>query len=98
VTPAERWAHTEQRMREIGALEPDWDSYGAGPIPPAALYAVRQLLDSLAIVPCSDGKVDVHLCVHGLEVEISVGVDRASALVTMPGRDPKRSVMVEVGA
>lgn len=51
----------EERIRELMALNPNWDSYGARSIDSKAASAARRLLDTLGppaeLSPLSDGGI-----------------------------------------
>ncbi len=68
------FAEAHGRLASFSALQANWDGYGAGPIPPAILSAVRAFLDRLAqmssppvprdstfpaVVPLSSGAVQL---------------------------------------
>ena len=57
-----------QKLRELGELEPNWDSYGAPRFDFELRDRVDRLLDELAVIgmskephigPCSDGSIDL---------------------------------------
>lgn len=80
-SPHPAWfADLRSRLEELSKLQPNWNSYGARPIAPAALGAVFGLLYQLArsstprptIVPTSDGSVQVEWHTRGIDLEIRV--------------------------
>jgi len=65
----------EARFAHIAALKENWDSYGAGPISPAALAAARAFLDDAQVVPCSSGGVQLEWHTLGGDVELQFNPD-----------------------
>lgn len=64
-TLADQW---EQELRGLAA---GWDSYDADPITTAAINAVR----SFAVVPCSDGGLQLEVHRDGWDIEIEISPD-----------------------
>jgi hypothetical protein len=68
---------------EIQALPQDWDSYGAMPVTPAAVAAIRELLQAMqsepSISPTTDGGVECEWELPGGAV-VAVMADRDGAL------------------
>jgi hypothetical protein len=60
-------------------LPPGWDSYDGAPTSQAAAVAALRLLSVLttapAVVPCSDGGVQLEWHTQGVDIEIACGAD-----------------------
>lgn len=70
----------KNRLEELGTLPPDWNSYGAKPVSALARTAAYGLLRQLAgpntpkpaLVPTSDGSVQIEWHTRGIDLEIRV--------------------------
>jgi hypothetical protein len=69
----------DRALAEILALEnlpPNWDSYGAVRIHPAAIRKAfdmkKGLTGSWSVVPCSDGGVQLEQHAGGFDIEITI--------------------------
>lgn len=69
----------EHWQLDLLSLRDGWDSYDGKPITKEAMLAV----DSVSVVPCSDGGLQLELHRDGFDIEICIGPDGriASALV-----------------
>ncbi len=56
------------QVAHLATLQQGWDSYGAGPLSPAALAVA----DAFWVVPTADGGVQLEMHAGGMEIEISV--------------------------
>ena len=56
---------------QLRSLKPGWDSYGGKPITEEAIAAV----DTLAVVPCSNGGVQIEMHRDGWDFEVYFGPD-----------------------
>lgn len=87
-------------VRELAALPANWDSYGSRPIQPAALAAMRSVLEMLAdaaprphLGPISGGALQAEWCVDGRDLEIVTRSDGSLTCLTMEGDDPDSIVV-----
>lgn len=56
---------------QLGNLKPDWDSYGA----PAISKDAIATLEHFAVVPCSDGGIQLEVHRDGFNIEIEIAPD-----------------------
>lgn len=65
-----------KRLDEIAKLPANWDGYGADAPWPDAIAVARRLIEALqhppAVVPCSDGGVQLEWHRSGFEIEVAV--------------------------
>ena len=88
-----------QALKEIESLPANWDSYGAPPITKAAIKAARNLLNALvdtqpdlgdavrpySVVPLASGGVQLTWrVVHGVELEVEIGLDGHLGYLLVP--------------
>lgn len=67
-----------ERLRDLSALPPAWDSYGAPPIDPSCIGAVLPLLSMImrtdtpvpSLVPTSRGSIQVEWHTRGIDLEV----------------------------
>lgn len=64
------------KFKQLRALEPNWDSYGAPRINEQCIVEAQRILARLdgewEIVPCSSGGVQLEQYANGLEIEITI--------------------------
>lgn len=88
-TPESWLADALRDLRDVFALPPGWDSYGAPAIDPDAAAVAREVLRLLAeenaprprVVPTSDG--GIHLDWHGAGVEFQLEIEPQPERVTL---------------
>lgn len=64
-----------ERFTQLGALEQNWDSYGAPPLDRATILRAEAWLAAACIVPCSGGGVQIEWHRDGVEIEVSFNPD-----------------------
>lgn len=74
MTPA-----TQDAIANCTRLPHGWDSYGGEPTTQAAAVAALRFLDALrtapAVVPCSDGGLQLEWHTAGYDIEVAFGTD-----------------------
>jgi hypothetical protein len=58
------------KFAKLATLKAGWDSYGAPPISAEAIQRARRWLESVHVVPTSDGGVQIEWNRDGVEVEV----------------------------
>jgi hypothetical protein len=77
------------RLDDLAALKPGWDSYGAHAISPSAIEHARKLLRGFAVVPCCDGSLQLELHALGLDLEIYIDEDGIRGALFWRPQEPK---------
>ena len=75
----------DAKFDRLKALLPNWDTYGAPSIAPSILAEARAWLDSVHVIPCSDGGVQLEWHRNDVDVEVTF---RADATVEAWASDP----------
>ena len=73
--PAGSGPQQEERFARLAELKGNWDSYGGLPIDAAAMERAKAWLRNAAVVPCSDGGVQLEWHSEGCDVEIVFRAD-----------------------
>jgi hypothetical protein len=58
------------KLEELRKLDPNWDGYNGIPPSKEAISAAKRFMDSLFIVPSTDGGVQLEWHVHDVDLEI----------------------------
>ena len=73
--PAGSGPQQDERFARLAELKGNWDSYGGLPIDAAAMERAKAWLRNAAVVPCSDGGVQLEWHSEGCDVEIVFRAD-----------------------
>ena len=68
--PAGSGPQQDERFARLAELKGNWDSYGGLPIDAAAMERAKAWLRNAAVIPCSDGGVQLEWHSDGCDVEI----------------------------
>lgn len=72
---------TGEQFERLRQLQPNWDSYGAGPLDPRCIEGAARMLADLknagwhgpwSVVPCSNGGVQLEQHCYGIDIEITI--------------------------
>jgi len=79
-------ADLDDRLTELAALQPGWDSYGGAPPDPMALRMAGIITTSApSINPSGDGAVLLRWHVDGLEIELWLEPGRSRSVIFTAG-------------